>query len=217
MIEAGFRSGEFWDWAHASGKNAIGAAILYCDGDLERAERLLFEIADKVPGTGKDKEDRRRWITWAVPRNNIEVRSMAPVRRNHLEVWGSVLPSETDYAQRVVDELVHRLRVSGRTRRVFSAGALVTLKHLIELIQLEARNCGFNVLRLSARTLDAAIRARWPGDASSHRDVSRQLKWIVAGPDCLFCVLERVDINRNAYESAEYTVANEFSGSNAVF
>jgi hypothetical protein len=210
VIETGFRPGEFWEWAHASGKNAIGAAILYCDGNLERAERLLLEITDKVPGSGKDKEDRRRWIIWAVPRNNIEIRAVSPVRRDHLEVLGSVLPSETNCAQWVVDELVRRLRMSGRTRRVFSVGALVTLKHLVELIQLEARNCQPNVLRLSTRTLDAAIRERWPADATSHRDVSRQLKWVVAGTDCLFCVLERVDVCRNAYEASEYILAAEF-------
>ncbi len=210
IIESGFQPGDFWNWAHASGQNAIGAAIVYCNGDREHAERLLLQMADSEDGSHEDKADRRRWIEWAVVRNNIEVYQDSPVRRDHLDLRGSVLADETERAKKVVDELILRLQVSSRTRRVFSAGALVTLRHLVELIQLEARNCALGVMRLSSRTLDAAIRERWPADATSHRDVSRQLKWVVAGPDCLFCALERVDVYRNAYESSEYIIADEF-------
>lgn len=120
VIKGGFRPGEFWHWSHASGKNAIGAAIIYCDGDRECAERLLLEMAEAVEG-GDD--DRRRWIQWAVPRNNIEVCQEAPVQRDHLDLRGCVLQHETERAEAVVAELVLRLRDSGRPRRVFSSGA----------------------------------------------------------------------------------------------
>ena len=229
MITDSFEAGGFHSWARADGCNGIGAAILLCDGDLDRAEELLIAMADSVECRSEaERESRRRYIRWAVPKNNIDIHYERSELSQHRHLDGLVMDSETERAVQVVEELVRRRRESKLRRKVFDAKSLTTLRHIVELVQMEARKSEDGFLRVSARTLAAEIKARWPEDATDGKDVSRQMEWIteaaarktrritVSGAEkrvktsqCLFSILEELPSSRQAFDARGYVLGND--------
>lgn len=229
VLDEGFEPGGFFDWSHASGRNGIGAAILYCDGDRDKAEELLIEKAEAVDCRSEEERQKRiDWIRWAVPRNNINLHYERPELSQHRNLQGFVLEAETELAHQFVEELIRKRRESELRRKVFDAKALTTLRHIAELVQMEARNSADEFVRVSARTLAAEIVARWPEDATDGKDISRQMEWIMrklprqmrritvaqtATPDkgkCLFCLLEQLPTSRRAFDAKGYVLGSDF-------
>ena len=229
VLDEGFEPGGFFEWSHSSGRNGIGAAILFCDGDRDRAEELLIRMARQVDCRSEEERQKRiDWIGWAVPRNNINLHYERPELNQHRNLHGVVMDEETDLALRVVEELVRRRRESELPRKVFAVKSLTTLRHITELVQMEARSSADEFVRVSVRTLAAEIAARWPEDATDGKDVSRQMEWITrklprrirriamvqtSASDknkCLFCVLEQLPTSRRAFDAKGYVLGNDF-------
>lgn len=208
VIDEGFRPGQFYSWSRSDGKNGIGAAIILWG--REQAAEKLIEYVQKVDANARHMRKREDWIRWAVPRNNIREYNETSQPCPHRDLMGTVLEIEGQRGEKVVEALIQRRRVSAARRKTFDVKALVTIQHIIELIQVEARNTDDGLLRLSFRTFAAGIKARWPEHGTNQEDIKRQMKWIVEGPGCLFSVLEAVKMPRTPYQATAYALGADF-------
>ncbi|WP_125206115.1 hypothetical protein [Capsulimonas corticalis] len=218
ILNAGFEPGESYAYytnqtfAGVRGKDAIGCAITAFGGNCDLAREWLEDQARSIPGsTERAISDRLGLIGRLIYKNNTYERLQKQVvAKKSKDLAGEVLAEETLLANQIVAFLPGLRKASSCRTKTFQPQALVTIRHILELMQLACRITDDGLIDLSFRTLDAAIKDRWPEHATSAMDVSRQMEWIVEGERCLFQALRVKEMPTSKFDPIRYALGNDF-------